>query len=77
MREAFSNNFYLFVQLMAETSEKIGGMRMMVNKLDIMLELFFRATPVAYGSSQARGRIGAAVAGLCNSNSNARSKLYL
>lgn len=35
--------------------------------------LLFRATPVAYGSSQARGRIGAAAAGLCHSHSNARS----
>ena len=37
----------------------------------------FRATPVAYGSSQARGRIRAAVAGLHHSHSNAGSKLSL
>ena len=30
----------------------------------------FRATPAAYGSSQARGRIGAAAAGLHHSHSN-------
>ena len=37
----------------------------------------FRAAPVAYGGSQTRGRIGAVAAGLCQSHSNARSKLSL
>ena len=37
----------------------------------------FMAVPVAYRSSQARGRIGAAAAGLCHSHSNARSQLRL
>ena len=37
----------------------------------------FRATGVAYGSSQARGQIGAIVAGLHFSNSKARSKPHL
>ena len=32
------------------------------------------ATPVAYGSSQARGQIGAAAARLCLSHSNASSE---
>ena len=36
--------------------------------------LLFRATPAAYGSSQARDQIGAAAAGLHHSHSNARSK---
>ena len=36
---------------------------------------FFTATPVACGSSQARGQIGAAAAG--HSHSNTRSKLHL
>ena len=35
--------------------------------------LLFRATPVAYGSSQARHAIGAAAAGLHHSHSNAGS----
>ena len=35
---------------------------------------FSRAAPKADGSSQARGRIGAAAAGLHQSHSNARSK---
>ena len=37
----------------------------------------FRATPVAYGSYQARGRIGAAAASLQHSHSNAGSELCL
>ena len=35
---------------------------------------FFRATPEAYGVSQARGLIGATVASLCYNQSNAGSK---
>ena len=38
---------------------------------------FFRASPVAYGSSQARGPIGAIAASLHHSHSNVGSKLYL
>ena len=38
---------------------------------------FFRATPTAYGSSQARGRIGAAVTSLHHSHSSARSEPHL
>ena len=34
-------------------------------------------TPVAYGSSQAQGRIGATATGLCHSHSNTRSELSL
>ena len=37
----------------------------------------FRAAPAAYGSSQARGRIGATAASLHHSHSNARSEPYL
>ena len=39
--------------------------------------LLFRAAPIAYGSSQARGGIGAIAAGLCHSHSNKRSKPHL
>jgi len=35
---------------------------------------FFRATPAAYGGSQARGLIGAAATGLHHSHSNAGSE---
>ena len=38
---------------------------------------FFRAIPVAYGSSWARGRTKAVAAGLHHSHSNARSQLCL
>ena len=38
---------------------------------------FFQAVPVAYGSSQARGHIGTAAAGLHHSRSNIGSKLHL
>ena len=37
----------------------------------------FRVTPAAYGGSQARGLIGAIVAGLCQSHSNAGPELGL
>ena len=37
----------------------------------------FRATPMTYGSSQARGQIGAAAVSLCHSHSNMQSKPYL
>ena len=39
--------------------------------------LFFRATLVAYGGFQPRGRMGAVAAGLHQSHSNAESKLSL
>ena len=37
------------------------------------LDLFLRAAPAAYASSQARGGIGAAAAGVNHSHSHARS----
>ena len=37
----------------------------------------FKATPAAYGGSQARGLIGAVATGLCHSHSNARSVVCL
>ena len=39
--------------------------------------LLFRAAPVAFGVSQARGQIGAVTAGLYHSHSNTRSELHL
>ena len=39
----------------------------------IYIFFFFRAAPEVYGRSQARGRIGAAAAGLCHSHSNVGS----
>ena len=37
--------------------------------------VLFRTTPMAYGSPQARGRMGAVTASLHHSHSNARFKL--
>ena len=42
--------------------------------LFLFLFLFLRAIPVAYGSSQVRGPIGATTAGLCHNHRNARSE---
>ena len=42
-----------------------------------ILLLLFRATTEAYGSSQARGQIGATAASLCHSHSNTGSELHL
>ena len=39
--------------------------------------VLFRAAPVAYGGSQARGPIGAIAAGLHHSHSNSRSEPHL
>ena len=38
------------------------------------IKYFFRAAPMTYGGSQARGLIGAVTAGLYHSHSNSRSK---
>ena len=43
----------------------------------IYLFLLFRAAPMAYGSSQSRGQIGAVAAGLHHSHSNVGSELHL
>ena len=48
---------------------------------DIVLFYFFafifRAAPVAYGSSRAKGQIGALASGLCQSYGNTGSESYL
>ena len=43
----------------------------------IFIFLFFRAPPLAYGGSQARGGIGTVAASLCHSHSNAKSEPHL
>ena len=42
----------------------------------LLLLFFFRATPVAYRSSQARGQIGPVAAGLCHSNAGSKPCLW-
>ena len=51
----------------------------MANDLIFYFQFFglFRAVPMAYGSSQARSRIGPASASLQHNHSNARSELHL
>ena len=48
-----------------------------ISHCDFLIFLFFRATPMAYGSSLARAQIGATAAGLFHRHSNAGSKLRL
>ena len=43
----------------------------------LFIFFFFRATPVAYGGSPSRGRIGVTAAGLHHSHSNTESELHL
>ena len=43
----------------------------------LLLFVFSRAAPVAYGGSQASGPVGAVAPGLCQSHSNVGSKLRL
>ena len=57
----------------------VVGTGLRLTKAPHLLYLFvclfiFKAAPAAYGDSQARGQIGAAVASPCHSHSNARSK---
>ena len=55
-----------------------GGQSSLERKLYFLVFCLFvlllRAAPAAYGGSQARGRIGAAAAGLHHSHSNAASE---
>ena len=46
-------------------------------RMSFCFVLFLRATPAAFGSSLARGQIGATAAGLHHSHSNMGSKLHL
>ena len=43
----------------------------------VLFSFLFRATPAAYGDSQARSRIGAVADGLHQSHSNLGSELHL
>jgi len=62
-----------------------SGITLQIGKLDLekvfffffVFLVFFRAVLAAYGSSQARGLIGATVAGLHHSHSNTGSEPYL
>ena len=56
-----------------EESEK----KFFSNSCFVFVSLLFRAIPVAYGCSQARGQMGAATAGLHHCHSNAGSEPHL
>ena len=65
---------------MPETWYMIGTYSLNVLRNEDFIYLFifiFRAVSVAYGSSQARGQIGATDASLDHGHSNARSELHL
>ena len=47
------------------------------NRIFFLFFLLFKATPAAYGGSQARSSTGATAAGLHHSDSNIRSELCL
>ena len=56
----------------------VGGFYFYLLSIYLFIYLFiFRAVLAAYGSSQARGLIRAAVAGLHHSHGNTRSELHL
>ena len=57
-----------------QTSWREGVRTATLEKCWKFLFLLFRAAPVAYGSSQARGGIGAVMAGLHHSYSNGGSE---
>ena len=65
---------------------KAKGLICLFNQVDVCILFFYflflffvfsRAAPAPYGGSQSRGLMGAAAAGLCQSHSNAGSKLRL
>ena len=55
-------------------NKKEQDLKLLLLSLLLVGDGLFRATPTAYGRSQARGRIGAAAAGLHHSHSNTRSQ---
>ena len=53
------------------------SMGLFLDEIFVFVLFCFRATPTAYGDSQAQGPIGATAAGLRQSHSNARSEPHL
>jgi len=52
----------------------VPGTELLKSLEPLFLSFFFRAVPMAYGGSQARGPVGATAAGLRHSHSNTGSK---
>ena len=68
---AFSDEIFTFA--MALFFSSIASVNLVCLLLFLLIN-FFRAMPLAYGSSQTRGRIGATAASLHHSHSHAGSK---
>ena len=68
---------YLFSVFSLLSFSPVFHMACLLACLLALLFCLFRATPAAYGGSQARGPIRAVAAGLPHSHSNARFKLCL
>ena len=71
-----AESFYIPIN----SSQLLTFLHVLANICYFLLSFFFclfRALPVAYGSSQARGLIRAVAAGLRHSHSKARSELCL
>ena len=78
-----NGNFFFYLQIWA-LSFPSSPFRLLSQIISLSLSFFFffvfcpfRATPAAYGGSQARGLIQAIAASLCHSHSNARSEPHL
>ena len=73
-----SQSLDILAEAMAETTSRSGMYVCMYVCIHVFMYLFFfMAVPAAYWNSQARGRIGAAAAGLHHSHSNAKAELHL
>ena len=82
LRNPFGLNLWkeFIILLRSKSSKWVFNMSSLFYYLFISLSIYFfifRTTTVTYGSSQARGWIGAAPAGLHHSHSNAGSKPHL
>ena len=69
---------FIFSIMMASSRlNKKMGFSLVFYSLFYFIFLLFRATPAAYGGSQARGQIGAVAARVHHSHSNLRSQPHL
>ena len=69
-----SSATFLNIHRVSSQSPKFRNQRPALPPFLCFFFAFSRATPLAYGGSQARGLIGAVAAGLCHSHSNMGSE---
>lgn len=69
----FPENSFLFAESLSYTLSSLSSPRILI----INVIFFLRASPMAHGSSQARGQFEAAAASLHHSHSHTESKRYL